>query len=106
VAEGALYLARSGLPQSVSVVRTVPVRPSGSNLPSLAVVGDGFEAVVETNGDGVRSVSSSTPSVCSASGLSVRYLAVGTCTLVAHVGLGHVYEAASGVGQSFSVVRA
>jgi hypothetical protein len=58
---------------------------------------------VSTNGDGTRSVTSNSTSVCMASGLSVSYVGVGACSLIAHVGVGTVYTSADGTAQTFSV---
>jgi large repetitive protein len=48
-------------------------------------------------------VTSSTSSVCTASGLAVAYVGPGTCTLTAHVAAGADYTAADGSPQSFTV---
>ena len=44
--------------------------------------------------------------MCTASGLSVTYIGVGTCTLTAHVATGAHYAAADGSPQSFAVGQA
>ena len=80
-----------------------PTTPTISNLPAAGTYGGGFTAVVGTNGDGTTSVTSSTPLVCGANGLTVTYVGVGTCTLTAHVAAGTDYAAADGNPQSFSV---
>ncbi len=80
-----------------------PTTPTISNLPASGTYGGGFTAVVSTNGDGTTSVTSSTPSVCTVSGFSVSYIAVGTCTLTPHVTAGTVYRAASGSPVSVAV---
>ncbi|HEY5110760.1 MAG TPA: MBG domain-containing protein [Acidimicrobiales bacterium] len=77
--------------------------PTITNIPGTAVYQGGFTAVVSTNGDGPLSVTSTTPSVCTATGLTVTYVGAGTCTLVAHVGQGTVYGPNSGAPQSFTV---
>jgi hypothetical protein len=59
--------------------------------------------VVSTNGDGTKSVTSNSTSVCTASGLSVSYIGAGTCSLTAHVGEGTNYTSAVGTDQTFSV---
>ena len=56
-------------------------------------------------GTGTTSVTSSTRSVCTASGLSVSYVGVGPCTLTAQVASGTDYSGASGDPQSFSVAQ-
>jgi hypothetical protein len=58
---------------------------------------------VSTNGDGTKSVTSNSTSVCTTSGLSVFYVGVGTCSLTAHVSDGTDYTAADGPAQTFSV---
>ena len=59
--------------------------PSITNLPSSGLVGESFTPSVSTYGLGQTSVSSSTSSVCSASGTGVvSNLAPGICRLVAH----------------------
>ncbi len=81
----------------------MPTTPTISNLPSRGTVGSGFTATVSTDGDGTTSVTSNSPGVCTANGLSVSYVGVGTCSLTAHVGVGSYYSAADGTPQSFSV---
>jgi YVTN family beta-propeller protein len=97
------YTAASEVKQSITVGQDTPSMPTISNLPSSANYGGGFTATVSTTGDGVTSVTSSTPSVCTASGLVVSYGGVGTCTLTAHVAQGTNYTAADGSAQSFTV---
>jgi len=41
--------------------------------------------------------------VCTASGHAASYVGAGTCTLIAHVATGTLYNAATGVAQSFTV---
>ncbi len=77
--------------------------PTISNLPSSGTYGAGFTAEVTSTGDGADSVTSSTPSVCTASGLAVSYVGVGTCTLTAHVAAGTNYGAADGGPQTVTV---
>jgi YVTN family beta-propeller protein len=57
-------------------------------------------------GDGAQSVSSTTPSVCTTSGLSVTYVSAGSCTLTALIAAGNAYAASSGPPQSFPVLPA
>jgi hypothetical protein len=85
-----------------------PTTPSISNLPSGARVGGSFVATVSTDGDGTKSVSSNSPSICTVGldGLTVSYLAVGTCSLTSHVAAGTTYLAADGSAQTFSVAAA
>jgi hypothetical protein len=58
---------------------------------------------VSTTGDGAVSVVSNSPSVCSVSGLTITYLAVGTCSLTASVADGINYAGAVGTAQTFSL---
>ena len=66
----------------------LPSAPTITNLPGQGTYGGGFTATVSTDGDGERSVTSSTPAVCTASGLTVSYVGVGTCSLNAQVAAG------------------
>jgi hypothetical protein len=92
---------------TLTIVQPTPTTPTISNLPTSGTYGGGFTATVATNGDGTRSVSSSTQSVCSvASGTRVSFVGVGACTLTAQVGQGTTYAAAVGNSQSFTVVAA
>ena len=80
--------------------------PTITNLPSGARAGGSLVASVATNGDGVISVVSSTPSVCTSAGLKVTFLTAGTCTLSANVAIGADYLASSGSAQSFTITTA
>ena len=106
VAAGTNYGAASGSAQTFSVGQATPSTPTITNLPASGTYGSGFTANVSTNGDGTTSVTSSTPSVCTASGLSVSYVGAGPCTLTAQVAAGTDYAAASGATQSFTVATA
>lgn len=85
------------------VAKTVPSTPSIAILPSSGVAGQSFTAVVTTTSDGVTSVTSSTPTVCTASGLSVNFVGAGTCTLQSSVAASGTYYAATGATQSVDV---
>jgi hypothetical protein len=89
-----------------TVTQVSTTTPTISNVPASNKYPGGFTATVSTNGDGTRSVTSSTPSVCTASGLVVVYTGGGTCTLTAHVAAGTNYAAADGNPQSFTVSKA
>ena len=89
-----------------TVTRSNATIPTISNVPASNKYPGGFTAAVSTNGDGTRSVTSSTPSVCTATGLVVVYTGGGTCTLTAHVAAGTDYGAANGNPQSFTVSKA
>ena len=93
--------------ECVTVTRATPSTPSISNLPASGRYGGRSSTLsVSTNGDGTKSVTSSTPSVCTVSGLVAHYVGVGTCTLTAHVAAGVDYGAGTGNPQSFTVVKA
>lgn len=77
--------------------------PTITNFPSSPTYQGSFTAAVSTNGDGTLSVASSTPTVCTATGLSVTFVGAGTCTLTAHVGQGTIYGPSDGTAQSFTV---
>ncbi len=89
--------------QTIPVVQATPTTPNVTNLPGSAVVGGSFTPTVSTNGDGVKSVSGNSPSVCTISAGVVSYLAVGTCSLTAHIANGTNYTSADGTAQTFSV---
>ena len=92
---------------SVTVFSIAASTPFVSNIPSEPTYGGTFRSVVSSNSDGTPSVTTTTPSVCTvtASGL-VTFVSTGSCTLVAHVGTGTVYQAADGDPQTFSVSKA
>jgi hypothetical protein len=98
----ALYPPAVQVTQSIIVERGTPTLTI-SNLPASGNEGGSFTAVVSTNGDGTTSVTSSTPTVCSVSGLVVTFVGVGTCSLTSHVTAGTNYTAADGSAQSFTV---
>ena len=85
----------------------VPSQPMIINIPApgAATYGSSFIAQVATTGDGVTSVTTNTPGICTVGtdGLTVSYLAAGTCSLTAHVAEGATYGAADGAPQTFTV---
>ncbi len=87
---------------------TAPSTPTITNLPGNPSVGQSFVATVSTNGDGTRSVSSSTTGVCTVTngGLTVDFVGAGTCALTAKVTAGTAYQAATGSTQGMTVVKA
>ena len=92
---------------TLTVVLATPTTPTISNLPASPTYGGSFTATVATNGDGVSSVTSSTPAVCTVSGTSkVSFVGVGPCTLTAKVAPGATYAAAQGKAQTISVAQA
>ncbi len=106
VAGSANFNAATGSPQTVPVGQAASVPPAISNLPAGGTVGGGFTATVATNGDGSTSVTSATPGICTASGLTVTYVGAGTCSLVAHVAAGSNYAASDGSAQTFVIASA
>jgi hypothetical protein len=104
------YAAASGIAQTFTIQRAIPSpTPSISNLPSSPTwsSGGGFTAVLNaTDSDGVQSVTSSTPAVCTASGLVVTYVTAGTCTLTAQTAASTDYLVASGGAQTFTILQA
>ncbi len=105
-AADANYIAASSAQTTVTVGQATPTAPTITNPPTSGIFGGGFTAVVNTNGDGTRSVTSSTPTVCSTSGLAVTYVGVGMCSLNAQVSAGINYLARSGAAQTFTIGRA
>ena len=89
----------------VIAYQKIPTAPSITNLPSNPAYssGGGFTAAVSTNSPGAHSVTSSTPGVCTASGLVVTYVSAGQCTLTAQVANSLFYTSASGTAQSFTL---
>jgi|GEM_PF-904323 len=85
-----------------------PSPPAISNLPSSAVYGGTYTATVsQATGDGVTSVTSNSPSVCTVSNsLTVTFVSVGTCSLTAQSASSSTYSAASGSAQTFTVAAA
>ncbi len=102
---GTTYFDATGSTQSFPVYLGTASSPQISNLPSTAYVGASFTATVSTTGDGTKTILSNTPTICGVSGLTITYLAVGTCTVTASVAQSTNYLARSGSRQSFSVSR-
>jgi hypothetical protein len=88
-----------------AIGRAAPTSPVITDIPNSAVAGGAFTASVSTNGDGVRSVASQSPSVCAVGGdgVTVTYVAAGNCTLTAQVGGGTNYLSAAGNPQIFGI---
>ena len=74
VATGTNYTGADGTAQTFTVGQGAASTPSISNLPASGVVGGGFTATVATTGDGTKSVTSNSTSVCTADGLTVSYV--------------------------------
>ncbi len=86
---------------AVKVAQTITFT---STPPNSATVGGAPYTVVATASSGLPvSFSSATPSVCSLSGLTVSFLAAGTCTIDANQTGDAEYSAAPQVQQSFAV---
>ena len=80
------YAGSSSSDSTAAVMQAHPTVPSITNLPTSGTFGSGFNASLNTNvSNGAQSVTSSTPAVCSTSGLAVSYVGVGTCSLNAQV---------------------
>jgi len=92
--------------ETVAIDQATPSTPIVANLPTGATYGGGFTAQVVTSGDGTTSVTSNSTSICTASGLVVSYVGVGTCSLTASVAAGTDYSGASGSAQTFTVAVA
>jgi sugar lactone lactonase YvrE len=79
-----MEFARDGAVQSIPVV----IGPTITNLPTGGAVGGSFMPAITAVGNGVTSVITNTPSVCTV-GIdgTVSFIADGTCTLQPHVAL-------------------
>lgn len=90
-----------------TVRRAASSVPFIDDLPTMGVydVPSTF-LTVQTTGDGIQSIKSSTPKVCQVANFVASFVGIGKCTLIASVAAGPDYNAASGHPQSFSVVRA
>ncbi len=102
-ADGVDYLSASGSAQSFTVKKAVPSIPTITNLPPSAETGGSFIAAIATTSHGIRSLSSSSPTICTANGLKVDFVSVGTCTLTAQVAASSTQVSFKGPAQSFSV---
>jgi len=71
-----------------------------SNIPASAFIGGSFVPAFTYQGDGVTSVTSSTPGRCTVSGGTVTFVHKGTCTLVAHATGTANFDAATGTPQT------
>jgi hypothetical protein len=91
---------------SFTVSQGTPEMPVIANAPPPTPdFGGSFVPTVTSNSDGLKSVTSSTPAVCTG-GPTVNFVGVGTCTLVAHTGATANWAANDGNPQSFPVGRA
>ena len=89
---------------TLTVGGATPASATIANLPSVAYLGNAFTPSVSTNGDGATSVTTSTPSVCTVASGVVSDVAVGSCTLVAHVSAGSAFAAGDGAPQTYQVL--
>jgi len=81
-----------------TINKATPDLAFSPGMPSTGTVGDGFTPVVEADGDGATSVTSSTTGICTVNTATgyVSFDAVGTCTLTAHVAEGTNFMAVDG----------
>ena len=107
VSAGSIYPQADGSPQTFTVFPGVPTTPRISNVPRVPVVGGSFHAVISTDGDGTKSVTTTTPFVCvvERDRLTVMFTSSGTCSLTARVAAGAHFLGAVGTPQSFTVTR-
>jgi hypothetical protein len=110
VAATTTYAAASDPQTPFTIGPATATAPAITNLPATATWApiSGFTATVgdSTNSDGITSVTSATPDVCTATGLTVVYVTPGQCTLTAHVAASADYTEASGTAQSFTIAQA
>ena len=100
----ASYNAAPQMQQSFAVGKGSQTITFTSTAPGSATVGGPTYAVTATASSGLAvSFSSETPLVCSVSGSTVSFIAVGTCILDANQGGNANYNAAPQVQQSFAV---
>ena len=103
VAAGTNYTAADGSNQDVSIAQATPTTPTITNLPASGITGDTYIAVVNTSGDGTTSVTSSTPGVCTATGLTVTFNSSGSCAVTPLVGTGTNFTSANGSPANITV---
>jgi len=98
-------VAVTGSAQSFTVGQTTP-SININNLPSTPLYQGSFTAAYTYSGTGapMESVTSSTTSVCTASGSIVSFVGVGTCTLQAHATSTTDDVAVTGSAQSITVI--
>jgi len=108
VAAGAAFGAASGATKVLKVApagKITPTAPTITDVPTFAQVGHSFVATVSTTGDGITSVTSNSAAVCrvGTDGVTVSFVASGTCSLTPQVSPGATYAGATGAPQSFFV---
>jgi hypothetical protein len=87
----------------VTLATVTPTSPTITNIPTSANAGGSFVATVSTTSSGTTSVVSNSSSVCTASGLTVSFVAAGNCSLTPKVAANSEYLAATGTAQSFTI---
>ena len=81
--------------------------PSITNLPTVAIHGTTLTPVVSNAGSGAVTVTSSTTTICTVAARNVvRFIAMGYCTLVAHVAASGSSAATTGAPQTVHVLYA
>jgi len=105
---GAINYAITYVAGTVTITPATPVTPTITNLPLQDTYDNIYTPIITTNGDGVTSVISATPTVCMvAPGANeVVYVGVGTCTLTPTMDAGLNYLASTGVPVSYTVAYA
>jgi hypothetical protein len=102
---GTNYAAATGNPQSFLIGQATPTI-SINNIPTNAQFGGTFAPSYAYAGDGTTSVTSSTATTCTVSGIVVNFVGLGTCTLTARATATVNSAAATGSPQSFTIAQA
>jgi hypothetical protein len=105
VTAGTNYTGADGNAQTSLVGRAAATAPVISDLPAGGTIGGSFVASVATTGDGIRSVTTNTPDVCTVGqdSLTIDYVGAGSCSLSPHVAAGTDYGRADGNAQAFAI---
>jgi hypothetical protein len=98
-----LYNEATGSPQSFEIGQATPT-VAIRNIPAQARVGRSFIPRFDYDGDGLTSVTTTTPGACSVTGTVVSLLTAGTCSLTAQAAATTDFAAATGLPQSFTIV--
>lgn len=91
-----------GSPQSFQV-GPAAASISIKNVPNKPKAGKSFEPRFDYDGDGIESVTSSTPAICKVVGDTVSFLRAGTCTITAHATATASFSAATGSPETITV---
>jgi hypothetical protein len=94
--------AVNGSAQSFSIARPTPTITI-TNIPGTAVSGGSFTPVIAYTGTGTTHVKSNTLATCKVTGGVVKFVSVGTCTLVPDATPNGDFDAATGAPQSFLI---